>query len=100
MFHNLFGVSVANTPAINGYYDVAAHGLPNSMEIFKTSVNSETLAKIILARDDYVKGTPIRLLSCFTGDDSSGSCIAKELAEMLGTEVIAPPFELVVSDRG
>jgi hypothetical protein len=70
------------------------------MEILKTPINSETLAKIIMARDDYVKGTPIRLLSCFTGDDSNGTCLAKELAEMLETEVIAPPFELVVGDSG
>ncbi len=99
-FHNLFGENVANTPSLNGYYDIAAHGLPNSIEIFKTPINSETLAKIIMGRNDYKKGTPIRLLSCFTGDDSSGTCIAKELAQMLETEVIAPPFELVVGDSG
>lgn len=70
------------------------------MEVFKTPVNSETMARIILERGDYTKGTPIRLLSCFTGDDSSGTCFAQELAEMLETEVIAPDFQLIVSETG
>ena len=70
------------------------------MEVFKTPVNSETMVRIIMERGDYTKGTPIRLLSCFTGDDSNGNCFAQELAEMLETEVIAPDFELIVSETG
>lgn len=85
---------------MDGDYDIAAHGLPMSMEVFKTPVNSETMAKIIMGRGDYTKGTPIRLLSCFTGDDSSGTCFAKEIAEMLETEVIAPDFEIQITESG
>lgn len=99
-FHNLFGANAAQTPILKGYYDIAAHGTSTSIEIFRTPINSETLAKIIMARKDYKKGTPIRLLSCFTGDDSTGTCFAQELAEMLETEVIAPPFELLISESG
>ena len=67
---------------------------------FKTPVNSETMVRIIMERGDYTKGTSIRLLSCFTGDDSSGTCFAQEPAEMLETEIIAPDFELIVSETG
>ena len=96
----MFGANAAQTPILKGYYDIAAHGTSTSIEIFRTPINSETLAKIIMARKDYKKGTPIRLLSCFTGDDSTGTCFAQELAEMLETEVIAPPFELLISESG
>ena len=62
--------------------------------------NVETLCAIIAQRKDYKKGTPVRLLSCFTGDDSRGTCFAQELANMLETEVIAPDFEPLISSRG
>lgn len=60
--------------AISGYYDVKAHGLDNSIKLFDTPINAETLEKILKNRKDYIQGTSIRLLCCYTGKVKDGAC--------------------------
>lgn len=62
-------------------------------------VDSNKLAEIILLREDY-NNKPIRLLCCETGKMKNGTCVAKELAELLGVEVSAPTEILHASNLG
>ena len=56
---------------------------------------------LVQGRPDYKKGTPIRLLSCNTGNtDSTGNCVAQLLANELGVDVLAPTDILVVNPDG
>lgn len=70
------------------YYDVVLHGAPNYMLFFDEIIDAETLGAIIIQRDDYKKGTPIRLISCRTGENENG--VAQYLANKLNVEVLAP----------
>mgnify|MGYP003295850755 CR=1 FL=1 len=95
-----FGVDIEKTPKIKGYFDIKAHGDFQSIKLFNTPINAETLAKILTRRKDYKNGTPIRMLSCNTGKNETGVCFAQDLANMLETEVIAPDFTLFVDSSG
>lgn len=97
---SLYGEAAENIQLLNGYYDVKAHGLYNSIKIFDTPVNAKTISNIIKARADYEYGKPVRLLCCFTGDERDGRCFAQDLANYMNVEVIAPDFELIVDGKG
>lgn len=99
--NNKFASNVRNVPPKEGYYDVALHGTPTYAEFFGEKIDAYTLAKIIKSRDDYVKGTKIRLLSCSTGNtDETGDCFAQLLANELGVEVEAPTKTIWVHEEG
>ena len=99
--YNHFASNVRNVPPKKGFYDVALHGAPTSAEFFGEPIDAYTLAKIIRNRDDYVPGTPIRLLSCSTGNtDNTGNCFAQILANALGVNVEAPTETIYVNDDG
>ncbi len=88
---NHFASNVRKVPPKEGFYDVALHGAPTSAEFFGEPIDAYTLAKIIRNRDDYIPGTPIRLLSCSTGNtDNTGNCFAQILANVLKVDVEAP----------
>ena len=88
-------------PKIDGYYDVVMHGTDTAVWFFETKIDAYTLSQIIRQRPDYKKGTPIRLLSCNTGNtDNTGNCVAQLLANELGVKVIAPIDLLHVSADG
>ena len=88
-------------PQMDGYYDVVIHGTDTAVWFFETKIDAYTLSQIIRQRPDYKKGTPIRLLSCNTGNtDSTGNCVAQLLANELGVKVIAPIDLLHVSADG
>ena len=87
----LYGEYIDLVPPLRGFYDIKAHGEYYSIKLFNTPINAETLANILDKRKDYKQGIPIRLLSCYTGKLKNG---------MLGVEVIAPDFELLVDARG
>ena len=96
----LYGEYIDLVPPLRGFYDIKAHGEYNSIKLFNTPINAETLANILDKRKDYKQGIPIRLLSCYTGKLKNGRCFAQDLSNMLGVEVIAPDFELLVDARG
>lgn len=108
---NAFASYVRNVPSKKGYYDVALHGSPTSVEFFGEPIDAYLLANIIRNRKDYEKGTKIRLLSCNTGNtESTGDCVAQIVANELGVQVEAPTdiiyvfsdgsFEIGITDSG
>ena len=98
---NHFASNVRKVPPKKGFYDVALHGAPTSAEFFGEPIDAYTLAKIIRNRDDYIPGTPIRLLSCSTGNtDTTGNCFAQILANTLKVDVEAPTETFYANDDG
>ena len=98
---NHFASNVRKVPPKKGFYDVALHGAPTSAEFFGEPIDAYTLAKIIRNRDDYIPGTPIRLLSCSTGNtDTTGNCFAQILANTLKVDVEAPTETFYAKDDG
>ena len=73
-----------------GEFVVAAHGSPEAVKLYGARASHRVLADIIRDRKDYTPGTPIRLLSCLTGNASGGQCFAQRLADALGVDVTAP----------
>jgi len=90
-----------DTPSLDGYYDVVAHGTPNKIQVVGTNskalVGSRIMARIIQSQPDY-QGQPIRLLSCSTGALPQG--VAQGLANELGVEVLAPSDVLWAHEGG
>lgn len=98
---NAFASYVRNVPSKKGYYDVALHGSPTSVEFFGEPIDAYLLANIIRNRKDYEKGTKIRLLSCNTGNtESTGDCVAQIVANELGVVVEAPTDIIYVNPNG
>lgn len=98
---NAFASYVRNVPSKKGYYDVALHGSPTSVEFFGEPIDAYLLANIIRNRKDYEKGTKIRLLSCNTGNtESTGDCVAQIVANELGVQVEAPTDIIYVNPDG
>lgn len=96
---SLFGELVELVPKYKNYYDIKAHGSPNEVKIFRSVVDAQELARIIMFRSDY-HGEPIRLLCCETGKMKNGTCVAQELADLLGVTVLAPTEDFNVSTLG
>jgi len=82
-------------PQKEGWYDVVLHGWPHHMEFFGQNIDVETLCAIIAQRKDYRKGTPIRLISCYTGSEEDG--IAQYIANKLHVDVEAPDKKGIIS---
>ena len=96
-----FASYVRNVPSKKGYYDVALHGSPTSVDFFGEPIDAYLLANIIRNRKDYKKGTKIRLLSCNTGNtESTGDCVAQIVANELGVQVEAPTDIIYVNPDG
>ena len=84
-----------------GFYDIVLHGDKDWSYVYDVQTSPETLAKIILGRDDYKAGTPVQLLSCETGkEDDDGYCFAQHLATLLNTTVSAPRGLLSLKSDG
>lgn len=99
--NNKFASCVAGVKPEKGKYDVALHGSDTFAEFFGKPIDAYTLAKIIKSRPDYKIGTPVRLLSCNTGNtDNTGNCFAQILANELHTTVYAPNDILYVNSDG
>lgn len=77
-----------------GYYDVVIHGSAYYMDYFDERIDADTLCAIIAQRPDYKKGTPIRLISCNTGQEDDG--VAKYISKKLNVTVLAPDTEVFV----
>jgi hypothetical protein len=84
-----------NAKPLPGVYDVIAHGKPSGLKLFLDGkspwASAKELATWILKQEDYVPGTPIRLVSCHAGSSplDGGLPIAAELANEMKVEVIA-----------
>lgn len=98
---NKFATNVSRVKPEIGKYDVALHGSDKSAEFFGKPIDAYTLAKIIKSRKDYTVGTPVRLLSCNTGNtDETGNCFAQLLANELHASVYAPTKKIYVNPNG
>lgn len=98
---NKFASYVRNVPPKKDYYDVALHGAPTYAEFFGEEIDAYTLASIIRNREDYPKGSNVRLLSCSTGDTTeTGNCFAQILADELGVQVEAPTKTIYIYPDG
>ena len=98
---NLFATYAARIKQEAGKYDVALHGNPIETLFFGEKINARTLAIIIRNRPDYKTGTPVRLLSCNTGNtEQTGNCFAQLLANELHATVYAPTKKLYVNPDG
>ena len=76
---------------INGFYDVIAHGSPETIIIEHNGIEIEVdhrTAAALLKRDAHYRGKSIRLLSCDTGLLKTG--FAQNLANKLNVLVKAP----------
>ena len=75
----------------NGFYDVIAHGSPNSIQIQSNGqtieIDHRSAARLFKNNPEF-KGKSIRLLSCSTGSDTAG--FAQNLANKLNVVVEAP----------
>lgn len=87
--------------AKDGYFDVAMHGHPKTVELYGERVDHKVVAEVIRNRKDYDGTKPIRLLSCSTGKrDKNGDCFAQRLADELGQTVWAPDDIIYMSPNG
>lgn len=92
-------------PPLDGYEDIAFHADrksflildPDTQEIIER-VTPQKLAELVLNSSNYKPGTKIRLLSCQSGYGKNS--IAKQLADILNVEVIAPTEILAISNDG
>jgi hypothetical protein len=93
-----FGSDAMRAIPSNGYFDVIAHGTPNSIwistgsreagHIYATEFNATEFASY-LTENSYYAGQPIRLISCDTGALPYG--FADSLSAALrGVDVLAP----------
>ena len=88
---NIFASVFKLIPKEEGKYTVGLHGAETFAEFFGEPIDAYTLAQIIRQRKDYQTGTPIKLLSCYTGmTKTTGNCFAQLLANELGVIVEAP----------
>jgi RHS repeat-associated protein len=89
-----FYVNASKRPDVNpnGAFDVIGHGSPYSMAVETTqgtiTVKARIMARIIKANPNYKAGQEVRLLSCNTGECSTG--FAQSLANDLKAPVTAP----------
>ena len=93
---NLFGSDTKTRAGFDhirprdGFFDVGIHGSPDSFFVIHNgevvALDHRTLATFI--KKNGWNGDYIRLISCSTG--ASPTCIAQNLANKLGTVVIAP----------
>lgn len=76
---------------MNDYTDVIVHGSANAFEVMRNGkwikLNQRSMATFLKNNVGYTGGN-IRIISCTTGASSNG--IAKQLANKLGVNVLAP----------
>lgn len=75
-------------PEKDGFYTVVLHGEPYNVIFSGKRIDADTLCAIIAQREDYIKGTPIRLISCFAGQEEDG--VARYVSDKLKVDVMAP----------
>ncbi|MFD6391890.1 T3SS effector HopA1 family protein, partial [Nocardia sp. NPDC060259] len=85
--------NVRNNLRNEGMHDVIVHGTrsghPNPGH--EGRVDPAVIAQTILDNPSYVRGTPVRLMSCHAGADGSW---AQQLADLIGATVHAPTKEV------
>jgi hypothetical protein len=83
-----------------GFYDVIVHGSSDVFHVLHNgewvSVNHRSLANFM--QQTGYSGGPIRLISCSSGADTAG--VAKNLANKLGTTVMAPTHTVWIWPNG
>jgi RHS repeat-associated protein len=81
-----------------GWFDVVIHGSGTGVWLNHEKFTPDQLKFILENHPGYVKGTPIRLLSCNTGRYVNG--FAKSLAVKMGVQVEAPTGILRMESGG
>lgn len=82
-------------PEAQNIYTVVLDGDAYYVEFKGKPIDPDTLCAIIAQRADYKKGTDIRLISCYTGQESDG--VAQYIADKLKVNVIAPDKKGIIS---
>lgn len=85
------------------YFDVAMHENERAVGFWpkETNMSPQFLADIISHNKKYKDGQRIHLLSCNTGEKIDGEyCFAEELANILGTHVLAPKKGIYMYPNG
>lgn len=82
-------------PEKEGYYTVVCHGKQYYVEFKGKRIDPDTLCAIIAQREDYKKGTDIRLISCYAGTKEDG--VARYIADKLGVNVLAADKKAIIS---
>nr|MDT0664664.1 hypothetical protein [Micromonospora sp. DSM 115978] len=83
---------------LDGYHDVIVHGSPDSFIPLGSAqlVSPAQVADTVLANPNYVPGTPVRVMSCWTGRNGE-SGPAQQVADHLHVEVLAPTVKAGVA---
>ena len=83
-----------------GYYDVIVHGSEHGLQVLHNGqwveISHRSLAEF-MKKNGY-SGGPVRLISCSTGGSPTG--VAKNLANKLGAEIIAPTDTVWIHPSG
>lgn len=84
------------------YTDILCHGTPTELLIYgnngeEWSYSAKEAVQMILNSQEY-NGGDIRLLSCSTGNGEE--CIAQQIANQLGVNVLAPTETLYINEEG
>lgn len=80
-------------------FNIVAHGSDNGNFVDYSGkwTKAEEYADIIKS-EGWIEGTPIRLVSCYSGSLKNG--FAAKLAKILKVEVVAPTLKIRVDDLG
>lgn len=87
---------------LDGYSDIIMHGSPTKLLAFdnnnaELSYNAKEAAELIRNSREFC-GKPIRLISCNTGQGNN--CIAQQISDILGVDVLAPTEAVYVNCFG
>ncbi|MBD5080275.1 MAG: hypothetical protein HDT44_00735 [Ruminococcaceae bacterium] len=87
---------------MEGYTDIVCHGSPDELLIYgldgeEWSYSAKEAANIIRNSKEY-DGKAVRLISCSTGKGEN--CIAQQIADELGVNVLAPNEIISVDVNG
>lgn len=87
---------------LDGYSDIVFHGSPTKLLAYDNDgmelvYNAKEAAKLIINSREFC-GKPIRLISCNAGQGEN--CIAQQISDILGVDVLAPTEAVYVNGFG
>lgn len=87
---------------LKGYSDIVVHGSPTALLAYdndgmELSYNAKEAAELIKNSREFC-GKPIRLISCNAGQGEN--CIAQQISDILGVDVLAPTEAVYVNGFG
>lgn len=94
--------NAAKIKPLDGYSDIIMHGSPTKLLAYdndgmELSYNAKEAAELIKNSREFC-GKPIRLISCNSGQGEN--CIAQQISDILGVDVLAPTEAVYVNVVG